>query len=73
MTSLFTLCLTHIGHFFSSLKLVAWSFFGVRKKRDLERDFKLHPIHILTAAIFAGILFVLALGFAVRLALRTLS
>ncbi len=71
MTSFLALCITQITGFFASLKLVAWSFFGVRKKRDLERDFTQHPLQVLIAAIFCLIVFVMILGALVRVALRT--
>lgn len=73
MRTFLTPCLTHVRHFFASLRLVAWSFLGVRKKRDLERDFALHPLHVLVAAIFALTAFIFILGFCVRLALRAWS
>jgi hypothetical protein len=44
---------------------VLWSFFGVRKSRDLERDVsELNPLHVVivgvvVAALFVGVLFVL--------------
>jgi hypothetical protein len=48
--------------FGESFKAVFWSFFGVRKRRDLERDgARLNPIHVVIAAflmmgIFIGLL-----------------
>jgi len=48
--------------FSESFKAVFWSFFGVRKRRDLERDSKrLNPVHVVITAfvmmaIFIGIL-----------------
>ncbi len=48
-----------------TLLAVAWSFFGVRKSKDLERDVsELNPLHlvvagVLVAAIFVGTLIVL--------------
>jgi hypothetical protein len=44
---------------------VLWSFFGVRKSKDLERDVsELNPLHVvivgvIVAALFVGALFVL--------------
>ena len=44
---------------------VLWSFFGVRKAKDLERDVsELKPLHVviagvLVAALFVGVLYVL--------------
>ena len=48
-----------------ALLAVLWSFFGVRKARDLERDVsELNPLHVviagvLVAAMFVGLLYVL--------------
>jgi hypothetical protein len=48
--------------FSESFKAVFWSFFGVRKRRDLERDSqRLNPVHVVITAfvmmaIFIGIL-----------------
>lgn len=42
-----------------TLLAVAWSFFGVRKARDLERDAReLNPVHVIIAGIVAAVLFV---------------
>ena len=41
---------------------VVWSFFGVRKARDLERDAsELNPVHLVIVGIVAAALFVVAL------------
>ena len=48
-----------------TLLAVVWSFFGVRKSRDLERDAsELNPVHlvvagVVVAAIFVGVLIAL--------------
>jgi hypothetical protein len=48
--------------FGAAMKAVAWSFFGVRKGRDQERDaVRLNPIHVVIAAVLATALFVLVL------------
>ena len=45
-----------------TLLAVLWSFFGVRKSRDLERDAaELNPIHLIVAGVIAAALFVGAL------------
>ena len=45
-----------------TLLAVAWSFFGVRKSRDLERDVgELNPLHIVIAGVIVAALFVGAL------------
>ena len=53
------------GSLARTLLAVFWSFFGVRKSRDLARDVgELNPLHIviagvIAAAIFVGVLIVL--------------
>lgn len=48
-----------------TLLAVLWSFFGVRKSKDLERDAnELNPLHVvivgvIVAAVFVGVLFAL--------------
>ena len=45
-----------------TLLAVAWSFFGVRKSRDLERDVRaLNPLHVAVAGVLAAVVFVAAL------------
>ena len=42
-----------------TLQAVLWSFFGVRKSRDLERDVsELNPLHIVIAGVIAAAVFV---------------
>ena len=51
--------------FLQTMQAVAWSFFGVRKSRDYERDLsQLNPVHlviagVIGAAIFIGVLLVI--------------
>ena len=41
---------------------VLWSFFGVRKGKDMERDaVTIKPLHIVIAGLVAGLIFVLLL------------
>jgi hypothetical protein len=53
------------GTFGQSMKAVAWSFFGVRRSADYEKDVsRLNPVHVVIAAvigvaIFIGVLLVL--------------
>ena len=50
------------GSFLQTLRAVAWSFFGVRKSSEHERDIgRLNPVHVLIAGVLAAVLFVLAL------------
>jgi hypothetical protein len=45
-----------------AFKAVAWSFFGVRRAADYERDVnQLNPLHVIVAGLVAAALFVLAL------------
>ena len=45
-----------------TLLAVVWSFFGVRKSKDLERDLsELNPLHLVVAGILVAALFVGAL------------
>lgn len=55
------------GSFVGTLKAVAWSFFGVRKSKDHADDLaRLNPVHLIVAALLAGVGFVVALVFLVR-------
>jgi hypothetical protein len=45
-----------------TIRAVGWSFFGVRKARDLERDAnELNPLHVVIVGVVAAALFVVAL------------
>jgi len=45
-----------------TLLAVVWSFFGVRKGKDLERDVsELNPVHLVVAGVVVAALFVAAL------------
>jgi Protein of unknown function (DUF2970) len=47
------------GSFVQTMKAVAWSFFGVRKRSDLEKDVsQLNPLHIVIAGVLGALLFV---------------
>jgi len=50
------------GSLARTLLAVAWSFFGVRKSKDLERDVsELNPVHVVIAGVIVAALFVVAL------------
>ena len=50
------------GSFAQTLRAVAWSFFGVRKGKDYQRDVeKLNPVHVIIAGVVAAILFIVVL------------
>ena len=56
--------------FLQTLGAVLWSFFGVRKGRDHDRDMaRLNPVHVIITGVVAGILFVLTLVMVVRVVL----
>jgi hypothetical protein len=45
--------------FARTMKAVMWSFFGVRKRRDLEADAtQLNPLHVIVAALIAAAIFI---------------
>ncbi len=50
------------GSFVQTLGAVFWSFFGVRRSSDYERDLgRLNPVHLIVAGIVAAVLFIVAL------------
>jgi hypothetical protein len=55
------------GSLWQTAQAVAWSFFGVRRSADYERDVqKLNPVHVVIAGIVGAGLFILALVLLVR-------
>jgi len=50
------------GSFAQTMKAVAWSFFGVRKRSDYEKDVnQLNPVHVVIAGVVGAVLFIVAL------------
>jgi len=50
------------GSFLQTMKAVAWSFFGVRRSSEYERDVsQLNPVHVIVAGVIGAALFVVAL------------
>ena len=50
------------GSFGRTLRAVFWSFFGVRKSSDYEKDVgKLNPVHVVIAGVAGAILFIVVL------------
>jgi len=48
--------------FLETMQAVAWSFFGVRKSKDYERDVqRLNPVHLVIAGVIGAALFVIVL------------
>jgi len=53
--------------FFDTVRAVLWSFFGVRRKSDYEKDAaRLNPVHVIIAGVIAAALFVFTLIMIVR-------
>ena len=50
------------GSFAQTMKAVAWSFFGVRKSAEYEKDVsQLNPVHVIAAGVMGAAMFVFAL------------
>ena len=50
------------GSFLQTMKAVAWSFFGVRKSAEYEKDVsQLNPVHVIIAGIIGAALFIAVL------------
>ena len=48
--------------FLQTMQAVAWSFFGVRRGGDYEKDVaRLNPVHVIIAGVIGAVLFVLVL------------
>jgi len=55
------------GGFVKLLKAVFWSFFGVRRRADLENDAaQLNPLHLIAAGVIGAVLFIVLLLVIVR-------
>ena len=50
------------GSFVQTMKAVAWSFFGVRKGAEYEKDLnQLNPVHLVIAGVIGALVFIGAL------------
>jgi hypothetical protein len=48
--------------FMATMKAVFWSFFGVRKKSDYEKDAaQLNPVHVIIAGVIGALIFIATL------------
>ena len=57
--------------FLQTIKAVLWSFFGVRKRSDYERDAaQLNPVHVVVAALIMAVVFVVVLILIVKSVVR---
>ena len=55
------------GSFWQTMQAVAWSFLGVRRSADYERDVqRLNPVHVVVAGVLGALLFIAALLLLVR-------
>ena len=58
--------------FGATVKAVFWSFFGVRKRSDYEKDAQqLNPVHVVIAGILGAVIFILILLFIVKSVVAT--
>jgi hypothetical protein len=49
--------------FWQTMRAVAWSFFGMRKAADLEKDVtQLNPVHVVIAGVIGALVFAGALA-----------
>ncbi|WP_420472979.1 DUF2970 domain-containing protein [Noviherbaspirillum sp. ST9] len=45
--------------FGATMKAVFWSFFGIRKKSDYEKDAQqLNPVHVIIAGVIGALIFI---------------
>ena len=50
------------GSLLQSFRAVAWSFFGIRRGKDYERDVsRLNPVHVVIAGIIGALIFIAVL------------
>ena len=50
------------GSFVQTFKAVGWSFFGVRKSADYEKDLnEINPVHVVIAGVIGALVFICAL------------
>jgi hypothetical protein len=48
--------------FGATVKAVLWSFFGIRKKSDYEKDAQqLNPVHVIIAGVIGAMIFIATL------------
>jgi len=53
--------------FGQTMRAVAWSFFGVRRSADLERDARrLRPVHLIVGGLVGAVVFVFVLVLLIR-------
>jgi hypothetical protein len=53
--------------FATTMKAVFWSFFGIRKKSDYEKDAQqLNPVHVIIAGLIGALIFIATLLLVVK-------
>lgn len=63
---------THQGTPWQTAQAVAWSFFGVRRRADYEKDVqRLNPVHVVIAGIVGAALFIAVLVLLVNWVIRS--
>jgi preprotein translocase subunit Sec61beta len=51
-----------ISSFWRSIRMVSWSFFGIRKNSESQEDTaRVNPVHIVVVGIAGAVIFVVAL------------
>jgi hypothetical protein len=57
--------------FLSTMKAIAWSFIGLRSKRDFDQDVAggMNPVYVIIAALIGTVIFIGAIVLAVRFAI----
>lgn len=60
------------GSFGQTARAVAWSFFGVRKSSDQEKDLsQINPVHVIVAGLIGALVFIGALVVLVNWIIRS--
>ena len=60
------------GSFGQTLRAVGWSFFGVRKGSEYEKDVsKLNPVHVVIAGVIGAVAFIVVLVLLVNWVIRS--
>ncbi|MEQ1682378.1 MAG: DUF2970 domain-containing protein [Burkholderiaceae bacterium] len=60
------------GSFLQTMRAVGWSFFGVRKSSDYEKDVsQLNPVHVVIAGVIGAVIFITLLLLLVNWVLAT--
>jgi hypothetical protein len=50
------------GSFLGTMRAVAWSFFGIRRGADYEKDLQqLNPVHVIVAGLIGAAVFITVL------------